>query len=175
MKKVTTLMCILLCVLFAFTSCSNEPRKATEDEARIIKSLDRMNFGKVANDNLKLDASSDSKLITSVKIDAGKVELEGGADFGDGTVSTNLIFKLTGFNVEVVDDLQKYNFSFDGKLKQKLKAGATKYSLDLNNSMVVDVNVNYNEKNYPIRIEESFSLKAGREKLYFVGNQQVTL
>lgn len=173
MKKVTTLMCILLCVLFAFTSCSNEPRKATEDEAKIIRSLDKINFESITKDSGSLKAY-DSRAITGLKV-TGTATVDGDVSTGSGTLSEYLKFKLNDCSVSFKENGTSYSYTFDGTLKQQFKAGITNYEISAMNSLTLDVKVNFNGQKYKIRIEQSGNGLINKEKAYFVGNQQVIL
>ena len=172
MKKVTTLMCILLCVLFAFTSCSNEPRKATEDEARIIRSLDKINFDAITKENGSLNTSD--RAITGLSV-TGTATVDGDVSTGSGTLSEYLKFKLNDCSVSFKENGTSYSYTFDGTLKQQFKAGITKYEISAMNSLTIDVKVNFNGQTYKIRIEQSGNGLINKEKAYFVGKQQVTL
>lgn len=161
--------------LFSFASCSSEsePRKATADEARVLRAMDGLSY-----ENLKSGSTADDlngKRALTIAINTGDIKLDTDLNVDEGSILHKLVFSLTGFKLNVTDDEGTFDLAFDGSVNKEFKAGFADNNFTAMDSLTVSADVVYNGKTYNVRIVENFSAGASPEKLYFIGDVQVTL
>lgn len=176
MTKKLLIAALCLIALFSFASCSdNEPRKATAEEARVLRAMDGLAYENLRAENNTGDVLIPNTRALQYKFNLGNIALDTDLNAGDGKINYKLDFSLTGFDISVTDDEGEFTLKFDGTVSEEFKAGFIDNNFDAMNSLTVSAKVQCNEKAYDVKIVENFSAGASHEKLYFIGNTQVTL